>query len=257
MMHTDTYTPTHPDTPTPRRLLIKVCGMRDADNIEAVGRLDIDLMGFIFWPQSPRFVKMISSGAGLMPDYSEERLQRANAATTATPTADGSTPATGPARVGVFVDEMPQTIVSRIYNYGLQYVQLHGTESPTMISNLKRTLIPDIAPDIRIIKAISVRCRDDVARAADYEGVADMLLFDTRCPQVGGSGQQFDWDVLGAYHGHTPFLLSGGIGPADAARVRQLDHPMLAGIDLNSRFETEPGRKDVEALQTFIAEVRG
>ena len=248
MIQPDTHT--SPTANARHRLLIKVCGMRDADNIADVAQLDIDLMGFIFWPRSPRYVKMISSRAGFMPDYSEERLRRAS-----DPTASQAA-AVGPARVGVFVDEMPQTIVTHVYNYRLQYVQLHGTESPVMIENLKRTLVPDIVPDIKIIKAISVSCRDDVARADQYDGVADMLLFDTRCPQVGGSGQQFDWDVLGAYHGHTPFLLSGGIGPGDAHRVRQFSHPMLAGIDVNSRFETEPGRKDMESLRSFVAQVR-
>ena len=125
-----------------------------------------------------------------------------------------------------------------------------------MIDNLKRTLIPDIAPNIKVIKALSVASKEDVARSKDYEGLVDLFLFDTRCPTMGGSGKQFDWDVLSAYNGHTPFLLSGGIGPDDAERVRQFDHPMLAGIDLNSRFETEPGRKDVDLLRTFIQQVR-
>lgn len=237
--------------PSSRRLLIKVCGMRDADNISEVSQLDIDLMGFIFWQGSKRCVKMIPSRAGMIPDYSEERLRSASLCESA--------PAVKPEgirRVGVFVDEMPQTIITAIYNYRLQYVQLHGQESPVMIENLKRTLIPDIAPDIQVIKAISVAGKDDVARYKDYEGLADLFLFDTRCPTVGGSGRQFDWDVLSAYDGHTPFLLSGGIGPDDAGRVRQFDHPMLAGIDLNSRFETEPGLKDVERLRNFISQVR-
>lgn len=234
-----------------RRLLIKVCGMRDDDNILEVAQLDIDLMGFIFWPGTKRCVKMISSKAGILPDYSPERLRRA----------DQGAPASkqqpkGIQRVGVFVDEMPQTILTYIYNYQLQYVQLHGQESPVMIENLKRTLIPDIAPDIKVIKAISVSGKDDVARYKDYEGLVDLFLFDTRCATVGGSGRQFDWDVLSAYDGHTPFLLSGGIGPDDAERVRQFSHPMLAGIDLNSRFETEPGRKDAGRLRTFISQVR-
>ena len=163
------------DTPQQRRLLIKVCGMRDADNIQQVAQLDIDLMGFVFYPQSPRFVKMISSNTGLIPDYSEERLRNANANKQA-PIAS----AKEPQRVGVFVDEMPQTIVTRIYNHRLQYVQLHGEESPTMIDNLKRTLIPDIAPNIKVIKALSVASKEDVARYKDYEGLVDLFLFDTR-----------------------------------------------------------------------------
>lgn len=241
----------HPSATADHRLLIKVCGMRDTDNIREVAQLDIDLMGFIFWPGSKRCVKMISSKAGILPDYSEERLRRADQGDQA-----GIHRPSAIRRVGVFVDEMPQTILTAIYNYQLQYVQLHGQESPVMIDNLKRTLIPDIAPDIKVIKAISIASKDDVARYKDYEGLVDLFLFDTRCPTVGGSGRQFDWDVLAAYDGHTPFLLSGGIGPDDAERVRQFSHPMLAGIDLNSRFETEPGRKDVDRLRTFISQVR-
>lgn len=245
-----TNNPPTPKAPT-RRLLIKVCGMRDDDNIREVAQLDIDLMGFIFWPGSKRCVKMISSKAGIIPDYSPERLRQAGQGAEA-----AGRRSEGIRRVGVFVDEMPQTILTSIYNYQLQYVQLHGQESPVMIDNLKRTLIPDIAPDIKVIKAISVSGKDDVARYKDYEGLVDLFLFDTRCPTVGGSGRQFDWDVLSAYDGHTPFLLSGGIGPDDAERVRQFSHPMLAGIDLNSRFETEPGRKDVKLLRSFISQVR-
>lgn len=235
-------------------MIIKVCGMRDAENIREVRQLGIDMMGFVFWPESPRFVRMISSEAGIIPDYSEERLRKAvrgekEAADTAAETA-------APARVGVFVDEMPQTIVTHVYNYSLDYVQLHGEESPTMIDNLKRTLIPDIAPGIRIIKALSVATADDVARSRDYEGAADLLLFDTRCKGKGGSGEKFDWSVLEAYDGTTPFLLSGGLGPDDADRLRSFSHPRFLGVDLNSRFETAPGMKDVELLRNFIHRLR-
>lgn len=235
-------------------MIIKVCGMRDAENIREVRQLGIDMMGFVFWPESPRFVRMISSEAGIIPDYSEERLRKAvrgekEAADTAAETA-------APARVGVFVDEMPQTIVTHVYNYSLDYVQLHGDESPTMIDNLKRTLIPDIAPGIRIIKALSVATADDMARSRDYEGSADLLLFDTRCKGKGGSGEKFDWELLEAYDGTTPFLLSGGLGPDDADRLRSFSHPQFLGVDLNSRFETAPGMKDVELLRNFIRRLR-
>lgn len=234
-------------------MLIKVCGMRDAENIREVAQLDIDMMGFIFYPKSPRFVQMISSQAGIIPDYSEERLRQARGKIGEQPATPGKKL---PQRVGVFVDEMPQTIITRIYNYRLDYVQLHGSERRVMIENLRRTLVPDIAPHIKIIKALSVKTPADVARYKKYEGAVDMFLFDTRCEAHGGSGRQFDWSVLQAYDGHTPFLLSGGIGPDDADRVRTFRHPMFAGIDLNSRFETSPGVKDVDKLRQFIHEVR-
>ncbi|MBO4825967.1 MAG: phosphoribosylanthranilate isomerase [Prevotella sp.] len=229
-------------------MLIKVCGMREPDNIHAVEQLDVDMIGFIFWPDSPRYVSSIRSRAGIIPDYTSFKEELPGKAP-----ACNSTPA---ARVGVFVDDMPQNIVTRVYNYGLQYVQLHGHESPVMIDNLRRTLDPDIRFGIRIIKALSIASAEDLKRCQEYEGHVDMFLFDTKCACVGGSGEQFDWSVLSHYDGHTPFLLSGGIGPDDAARVKAFSYPRFAGIDLNSRFETLPAVKDVEALRKFIAEIR-
>lgn len=223
-------------------MIIKVCGMRDADNIRAVSALGVDMIGLIFWPQSPRYVRMINSRSGIIPDKAGEGV------------VDGGL--ARPKLVGVFVDEMPQNIVTRVYNYNLDYVQLHGHESPTMIDNLRRTLDPDIRPGIKIIKAVSVGCADDVERCRDYEGCADMFLFDTRTPKVGGSGEQFDWSVLEAYTGNVPFLLSGGIGLDDAGRVLRFNHPQLAGIDINSRFETSPGIKDVEKVRQFVDTIK-
>ena len=225
--------------------------MRETENINAVAGLGIDMMGFIFYPKSSRYVQMISAMTGVLPDYSEERLNRVRGKNV-TATAKKSRLK----RVGVFVDDMPQNIVTRVYNYDLDFVQLHGDESPVMIENLKRTLVPDIVPDIKIIKALSIREKDDVKRWRDYEGVADMLLFDTKCKTHGGSGEQFDWSVLEAYDGNIPFLLSGGIGPEDAGRVKAFRHPQMVGIDLNSRFEISPALKDVEKLKTFIRQIR-
>lgn len=160
-----------------------------------------------------------------------------------------------PSFVGVFVNDMPQNIVTAVYNYHLSYVQLHGEESPVMIDNLRRTLVPDIVPEIKIIKAISVSSAEDLQRCKQYEGHVDLFLFDTKCKGYGGSGQQYDWSMLEAYTGQTPFLLSGGIGPDDADRLRDFHHPQCVGIDLNSKFETAPGMKDVEMLQQFILQL--
>ncbi|MGI6243452.1 MAG: phosphoribosylanthranilate isomerase [Prevotella sp.] len=229
-------------------MIIKVCGMRDADNIREVAKLDIDMMGFVFWKDSPRFVRMISSQAGIIPDYSEERLRRS--------AGQEVQPLEKPRRVGVFVDEMPQTIVTRVYNYALDYVQLQGAESREMIENLKRTLIPDIAPHIRVIKAISIVSREDLAKCRTYEGVADMFLFVGRCGEAVDSDTCFDWSLLEDYDGQTPFIVGGGIGPDDAERISSIRHPQFVGVDLNSRFETEPGVKDVRKLEDFIARLR-
>lgn len=232
-------------------MIIKVCGMREPENIRAVSALGIDMMGFIFWKRSPRFVQMISSQAGIIPDYSLERLNKGRGKVE-----ESTNVIEQPKRVGVFVDDMPQSIVTRVFNYGLDFVQLHGEESRVMIENLRRTLEPDIKQGVKIIKALSIEKPEDVSRYKEYEGVVDMFLFDTKCKTVGGSGEQFDWNVLDQYDGETPFLLSGGIGPDDVERVKSFNHPRFAGIDLNSRFEIEPGLKNVEALRQFINAIR-
>ena len=224
---------------SPIRPIIKVCGMRDGENIRQVAALGVDWIGMIFWPKSPRNVTMIPSYAGILPDRAMDM---------------GDFKAK---RVGVFVDEMPQNIITRVVNYKLDLIQLHGKETPTLIRNLRHTLDPDIRPGIRIIKAISVSSRDDLDATKPYEGVVDYFLFDTKCPTVGGSGQQFDWSVLAEYVGETPFLLSGGIGPDDAERIRAFHHPKCIGIDLNSRFETAPAQKDVDALRHFLSQLSG
>ncbi len=229
-------------------MLIKVCGMRDTDNIRAVSELDINLMGFIFWPESPRFVKMISSQAGIIPDYSEERLKKGQG--------NEDSPAHRIKRVGVFVDDMPQSIITRVYNYDLDYVQLHGEESRGMIENFRRSVDPDIHPGIKIIKTIPIGKPEDIDKYKEYVGVVDLFLFDTQCDCAGGSGNQFDWSMLERYDSDVPFLLSGGIGPDDVDKVKAFSHPQFAGIDLNSRFETEPGVKDVEKLKAFISAIR-
>ena len=282
--------------------LIKVCGMRDAQNIREVAALGVNLIGLIFYPKSPRYVKSISSDAGIIPDYSsltpkplskgegsdmldkqlkaeetkgETRNKQPvsaqlkstqskapfNKVTTPLSLGEGQGgeaveghggEAAIPKFVGVFVDDMPQNIVTAVYNYHLSYVQLHGDESPVMIDNLRRTLVPDIVPQIKIIKAISVSSAEDLKRCEPYEGHVDLFLFDTKCKGYGGSGQKYDWSVLEAYTGQTPFLLSGGIGPDDADRLRDFHHPQCVGIDLNSKFETAPGMKDINLLQNFL-----
>lgn len=219
-------------------MVIKVCGMRDARNIREVSQLGIDMIGMVFYPKSPRYVEMQSSHAGIIPDYVKEDINIKSSKT--------------PARVGVFVDDMVQNIVTRVVNYHLDYVQLHGNEPREMCENLRLTLDPDIRPGIKIIKAISVSDASDIQKYKEYVGAVDLFLFDTKCKTVGGSGQQFDWQVLEQYDGEVPFLLSGGIGPEDASRLHAFHHPKCIGIDLNSRFEIEPGVKDVEKLKGFL-----
>lgn len=211
--------------------------MRDADNIRDISALGVDMIGLIFYPPSPRYVQQFSSGAGIIPDYAPDM---------------GKTPL----RVGVFVDDMPQNIVTRVYNYKLDYIQLHGNEPRETLENLRATIDPDIKPKIKIIKAISVSSAEDMKKYKEYVGAADLFLFDTKCKTVGGSGELFDWQVLQAYDGDVPFLLSGGIGPDDAERIQNFHHPKCIGIDLNSKFEIEPALKDVEKLKQFLVKVK-
>ena len=211
--------------------------MRDADNIRDISALGVDMIGLIFYPPSPRYVQQFSSGAGIIPDYAPDT---------------GKTPL----RVGVFVDDMPQNIVTRVYNYKLDYIQLHGNEPRETLENLRATIDPDIKPKVKIIKAISVSSAEDIKKYKEYVGAADLFLFDTKCKTVGGCGEQFDWQVLQAYDGDVPFLLSGGIGPDDAERIKNFHHPKCIGIDLNSKFEIEPALKDVEQLKQFLVKVK-
>ena len=235
-------------------MVIKVCGMRDARNIREVSQLGVDMIGMIFYPKSPRYVEMQSSHAGIIPDYAKENIGASDSSGSSSESV--STSSKSPARVGVFVDDMVQNIVTRVVNYHLHYVQLHGNEPREMCENLRLTLDPDIRPGIKIIKAISVSDASDIQKYKEYVGVVDLFLFDTKCKTVGGSGQQFDWQVLEQYDGEIPFLLSGGIGPEDASRLHAFHHPKCIGIDLNSRFEIEPGVKDVEKLKGFLNEMQ-
>ena len=232
-------------------MLIKVCGMRVAQNIRDVSALGVDWLGLVFCPNSPRLVTQIHSRGGLIPDYNS---------------LEGETPKLGvshllmprhnhPLRVGVFMDDMPQNIVTRVYNFNLDIVQLHGEESPVMIDNLRHTLDPDIRPGFKIAKTIFIESAEDFKQCAAYEDVVDYFVFHNKCAEAGGSGKKFDWSLLSQYEGKTPFLLSGGIGPDDAEAVKSFHHPQCIGIDLNSRFEQVPGRKDIYKLKLFLQQI--
>ena len=194
--------------------------MRDPENIRAVEEMiHPDMMGFIFWKGSKRYVSEV-------PSY----LPKCT-------------------RVGVFVNPTEEEVLQKVTGFGLNAIQLHGQETPDFCQQIKsKTGLP-------IIKAISIGESDYslfTLHSSLYEGIADFFLFDTKCKCVGGSGEQFDWDILQHYKGNTPFLLSGGIGPGDEEKVKRWHHPECIGIDLNSRFETAPALKDAEALVKFM-----
>lgn len=132
--------------------------------------------------------------------------------------------------------------------FGLDYIQLHGTESPGYCRSLQDH-------GLHLIKAFSIAQPKDLLNTSNYNGLCDYYLFDATTPQYGGSGTQFDWNLMRYYNGPTPFLLSGGINPCSANAIKKFHHPYFAGIDLNSRFETIPGTKDVARIAQFLKEL--
>ncbi len=193
--------------------------MRNGENIRAVESLGIDLMGFILYPKSPRFVADL-------PDYIPLSTRR----------------------VGVFVNESIEIIDSTIAKLSLDAVQLHGKETPEMCRTLRER-------GVEVFKAISIATEADLEITTAYRGICDMLIFDTKCENHGGSGEQFDWSILNSYKGDIPFLLSGGISLDSVQSVKNFNHPMLAGYDINSRFESAAAVKNVELIQCFLNEL--
>ena len=132
--------------------------------------------------------------------------------------------------------------------YQLDYLQLHGQESPDFCYALHKR-------GYALIKAFSIATAEDLAHTADYADRVDYFLFDTKCVGYGGSGQRFDWSLLQNYQGETPFLLSGGLHPNSACELQAFHHPQWAGIDLNSRFEVAPGVKDPERISALLMQL--
>ena len=205
-----------------QQLKIKVCGLKFTQNREEVEKLPVDLLGYIFYPPSKRYVGE-NPQEGL---FNSEKP-----------------------KVGVFVDENAFEILTLAKNLGFEWVQLHGKENPKICQLLKNQ-------GLKIIKAFRVDESFQFHKTKPIEGIADYFLFDTKSNLPGGSGKKFDWNILGKYVGNTPFLLSGGIQPEDAEVIKKIDHPQLAGVDLNSGFEDEPGKKNIEKLKVFITKLK-
>lgn len=201
-------------------MIVKVCGMRDADNIRAVEQIGVDWMGFIFVPKSPRYVAQ-------RPDY--------------LPTAQK--------RVGVFVNADIEDITEKANVFHLDYIQLHGSESPEMCQALNKA-------GHHIVKVFAPSSPASFIATEAYAPYVDYFLFDTPCISHGGSGKQFDWSLLRHYHGKTPFLLSGGINPQSLEALRHFHHPQYMGIDVNSGFELSPALKNTVSLQSFVEQIK-
>ena len=204
-------------------MYIKVCGMRDAQNIRDVEALGVDILGFIFWPGSKRYVSA-------RPDYLPVKAQRA----------------------GVFVNASPDEVVQKVKEYGLHYVQLHGDEDLSYVTNLQKLLSASVDNMPRIVRAIQVASRSKVLKAMMWDGFVDGILFEAPTTGYGGSGISFDWSLLSSYRGNTPFFITGGIGPQSLEALLEFEHPQWIGVDLNSRFESSPAFKDIALLRPFV-----
>ena len=204
---------------------IKVCGMREADNLWAIAELEPDLLGFVFYAKSAR------DATGVLDPAQVRSLPPAIS------------------RVGVFVDEALPTLLTTCCQYNLDYAQLHGHETPDYCRQVR-------ANGARVIKAFAVDAQFDFTALAAYAPHCDLFLFDTKGPLPGGNGTAFDWSVLANYTGPTPFLLGGGLGPATLPALLDFHHPHLYGLDFNSQLETAPGRKDVARTRALLTRLR-
>jgi phosphoribosylanthranilate isomerase len=201
--------------------LIKVCGMRDTQNINDLIGLGVDYMGMIFYAKSPRYIEQL-------PEIHDYRNVK---------------------KAGVFVNADETEIMDQVHKFDLQVVQLHGYEEADLCETLKYQ-------GLEVFKAFGISDDFDFVNVRSFEGVCDMFIFDTKTKTHGGSGRKFNWDKLKDYKGNTPFLLSGGISPKEIEEVISFEHPQYAGVDLNSGFEIEPGLKDVGLLKEFVMKYR-
>jgi phosphoribosylanthranilate isomerase len=206
-------------------MLIKICGLKYADNIEALAKLPVDMMGFIFYPKSTRYVDDILDSSTLknMPKTIK--------------------------KVGVFVNASIEEILSKQEQFQLDYVQLHGDENANFCKQLKDE-------KCSIIKSFQIDEQFDFSVLNTYQNVCDYFLFDTKTPNYGGSGKAFNWSVLDHYTLQTPFLLSGGIGIENIDEAITLTHPKLAGFDINSKIELEPAVKSIDKAELLITKIR-
>lgn len=214
--------------------------MRDARNIHEVSQLGIDWIGLDFIPNSERYVSQIASCAGIIPDYSS--LSDLSSGKL-------SQQKEGPVLCGVFADDMPQNIVTRVVNFNLDVVQLNGDESSVMIDNLRRTLDPDIHAGIKIMKRLVITKREDIENYKEYAEGVDYFLFDVQ-------DNLKDWGILEAYDGKVPFLVSGNIGAEDIENIKTLSHPLFYGISVNEKFESAPAVKDIALLKDFLEKIK-
>lgn len=207
------------------KIKLKVCGMRDRQNIQDLVTVQPDFLGFIFYPKSPRYVGE---------EWDESITQ---------------TIPSSIKKIGVFVNESVEKITLLASKYQLDGIQLHGYETPDFCQKIKdRNLL--------VIKAFSVDEEFDFESIKKYESQCDYFLFDTKTPQHGGSGLKFDWNKLKEYSLSKPFFLSGGIMEDDVDEIKSLNIKHLYSVDINSKFEIEPALKDIKMVERFARKLR-
>ncbi|MFI8380459.1 phosphoribosylanthranilate isomerase [Leeuwenhoekiella sp. NPDC079379] len=240
-----TYQNKVPSSTKPAALRLKVCGMKA--NTTEVAALKPDYLGFIFYAKSPR-------------NFDLNKIPKLPAAIK---------------KVGVFVNAELNFVLEKIQQFDLDAIQLHGSESPEYCLQLKKLCQIERSRDsekkttpsafevptqnlIELWKVFSIKDTFDFSVLEDYEDVVDMFLFDTKGKEKGGNGYTFDWEVLKKYPSQKPFILSGGIGLAEISSVKeflQLNLPLYA-IDVNSKFELEPGLKNIEDLKNLVSALK-
>lgn len=203
---------------------IKICGLKAPENINSISLLEPDYIGFIFYEKSKRYVGK---------DFTTQALHIGNTKKT-----------------GVFVNESVDNVLNTIDKYHLDAVQLHGNESVSYCELLKKE-------HCILIKAFQMHAQFDFLSLNEYAPTCDYFLFDTQTENYGGSGNAFNWQLLKHYNLKIPFFLSGGLGPENVDTVLKFKHPMLYGLDFNSKLETSPGYKDVTTTQQIIKKIRG
>lgn len=199
--------------------LVKVCGINRKKNLQQVGLINIDMIGINLYMDSPRYIGNLS--ITINPNIK---------------------------RVGVFVEPSIWEMQQYIDDCRLDYVQLHGDVSVE--------LCQEIQSETKVIKVFAIDEDFDFAETAPYS-FCDYFLFDTKSKDHGGSGRKFGWDRLSDYEGEVPFILAGGISPDDSEALLSIDHQQFVGVDINSRFELEPGLKDLNKVEQFVNEIKG
>ena len=209
---------------------IKVCGITNIDEALALSKTGVNYVGFIFYPASKRYA---------LHALSLDQIK--------------SVQLPGVLKVGVFVNEPLEKVIATATEAGLDMVQLHGDETPNYCK--------EMANHYPVIKAFRISETDDVAyKISEYLEDIDYLLFDTASSVYGGSGISFDWKKLANATGQKPYFLSGGIGPDDVSKITSFVESDAAGnciaVDVNSKFETAPGQKNIQLLQSFIPTIK-